>query len=86
VIRTGRDARVVLALGQGRFATRPVETGLESGDRIAIRSGLAAGEAVVVSGQFLIDSESSVRASLARLDTAPAPDAHAGHGKAEQPR
>lgn len=86
VIRTGRDARVVLALGDGRFATRPVVTGLESGERIAIRSGLAAGEEVVVSGQFLIDSESSVRASLGRLETAPPPDAHAGHGATEQQR
>lgn len=88
VIRTGRDARVVLALGEGRFATRPVVTGLESGDRIAIRSGLSAGEEVVVSGQFLIDSESSVRASLGRLDAAPAAaaGAHAGHGTSEQPQ
>jgi Cu(I)/Ag(I) efflux system membrane fusion protein len=86
VIRTGRGERVVVALGEGRFGSREVVTGLESGDRVEIRSGLAAGEEVVVSGQFLIDSESSIRSSLGRLPEAPAAagrDPHAGHGAAE---
>lgn len=71
VIRTGRGERVVLALGEGRFAAREVVTGLESGDRVEIRSGLVAGDEVVVSGQFLIDSESNVRSSLSRLESKP---------------
>lgn len=77
VIRTGRGERVVVVLGDGRFATREVVTGLESGDRVEIRQGLAAGDEVVVSGQFLIDSESTVRSSLSRLETSSAADPQA---------
>ena len=42
--------------------------GIESGDRLEIKSGLDEGDAVVVSAQFLIDSESSLKASLQRMD------------------
>lgn len=82
VIRDGREERVVVALGDGRFAPRRVVTGLESGERIAVLEGLQAGEQVVVAGQFMIDSESSLRSALDRLDAsgaAAAPDPHAGH-------
>ena len=67
VIRGGSMNRVVVALGDGRFKARPVRLGIESGDRIAIRSGLEAGETVVVSGQFLIDSESNIDSALKRM-------------------
>jgi len=67
VIRTGAGARVVLALGEGRFRPAEVEAGLESGGQTEIIAGLAPGERVVVSGQFLIDSEASMDASLLRL-------------------
>jgi len=67
VIRTGRQERVVLALGEGRFRPAEVRTGLESGGRTEIIEGLAAGERIVVSGQFLIDSEASMDASLLRM-------------------
>jgi Cu(I)/Ag(I) efflux system membrane fusion protein len=72
VIRGGNIDRVVVALGEGRFRSRPVTLGIESGDRVAIRSGLEAGEEIVVSGQFLIDSESNIEAALARMDAADA--------------
>ena len=86
VIRTGVGARVVVALGAGRFQPRAVEVGIESGDRVEIVSGLTAGEQVVTSAQFLIDSEASLEAGLRNLDprgdaeadAAPA-DPHAGH-------
>jgi len=68
VIRGGTIDRVVLALGEGRFRSLPVTLGIESHDRVAIRSGLKAGEEIVVSGQFLIDSESNIEAALARMD------------------
>jgi Cu(I)/Ag(I) efflux system membrane fusion protein len=68
LIRGGKVNRVVLALGEGRFRTQPVDVGVESGDRVEIRSGLSAGELVVTSGQFLIDSESNIESALARLD------------------
>jgi Cu(I)/Ag(I) efflux system membrane fusion protein len=67
LIRGGAEDRVVIALGGGRFAPRRVVAGEESGERIAIREGLAAGEQVVVAGQFLIDSEANLRAGFGRL-------------------
>lgn len=67
LIRTGREARVVLALGEGRFTSRKVQAGMESGDWIEIVSGLKAGDKVVTSGQFLIDSEASLKASMQRM-------------------
>jgi Cu(I)/Ag(I) efflux system membrane fusion protein len=68
LIRTGRAERVILALGGGRFAARAVTSGRESGDDIEILGGLAPGEEVVVSGQFMLDSESQVRSSLRRYE------------------
>jgi Cu(I)/Ag(I) efflux system membrane fusion protein len=68
LIRGGSVDRVVIALGEGRFRAQPVEMGIESGDRVAIRKGISAGELVVVSGQFLIDSESNIEAALNRMD------------------
>jgi len=67
LIRSGTEERVVVALGDGRFAPRRVVAGLESGERVAITEGLAAGENVVVAGQFLLDSEANLRAGLGRL-------------------
>lgn len=67
VIRTGDGARVLLAHGEGRFDPVPVATGIESGDRTEILEGLALGDQVVVSAQFLLDSEASLQASLRRM-------------------
>lgn len=68
LIRTGNENnRVILALGSGRFRAQPVTPGIQSGGRVAILSGLTEGETVVTSGQFLIDSEASLKASLQRL-------------------
>ena len=67
LIRGGSIDRVVLALGDGRFRSRPVSVGIESGDRVAILDGLSAGDRVVTSGQFLIDSESNIESALMRL-------------------
>jgi len=75
VIRGGAQDRVVVALGEGRFAPRRVTVGRESGDRIEIRDGLAVGERVVVAGQFLLDSEANLRAGFGRLG-------HEDHGSA----
>lgn len=66
LIRGGRLDRVVLDTGDGRFQAVPVETGMESGDRVEILSGVEAGQSVVVSGQFLIDSEANLEAELLR--------------------
>jgi Cu(I)/Ag(I) efflux system membrane fusion protein len=63
----GHD-RVILSLGKGRFQPQKIVTGIESGDQIAILSGLAENDVVVTSAQFLLDSESNIQAGLNRLD------------------
>lgn len=60
VIRTGRRTLVMLALGEGRFLPAEVRTGREANGQTEILAGLAEGEKVVTSGQFLIDSEASL--------------------------
>lgn len=75
LIRSGRTDRVILALGEGRFRAVNVIAGMESGDWIEIREGLQEGDQVVVSGQFLIDSEASIKASALRMQSAAATDA-----------
>ncbi len=81
VIRGGALDRVVVAIGDGRFRAQAVEVGIESGDRIEILHGIAANDEIVVSGQFLIDSESNIESALSRMDSEseqPAED-HSGH-------
>jgi RND family efflux transporter MFP subunit len=53
---------VFVDLGDGRFAPRAVEIAENFGDRIAVSKGLSAGERVVASGNFLLDSEFRMRA------------------------
>jgi len=60
LIRTGQSERVALALGQGRFDICPVVAGFETGGNVEILKGLGAGQRVVVSSLFLIDSEASI--------------------------
>ncbi|HET7765949.1 MAG TPA: efflux RND transporter periplasmic adaptor subunit [Burkholderiales bacterium] len=67
VIRTGERSVVIVAEGEGRFRQQDVELGFESGGRVEIRKGLSEGDKVVVSGQFLIDSEASLRATGTRM-------------------
>lgn len=68
---------------------RPVRAGIEAGERVEIVAGLEPSEQVVTSAQFLLDSESSVRASLQRLTASPAPvesaSSHAGHADPAKP-
>lgn len=67
LIRTGEGDRVILALGEGRFKPAAVRPGMETSDRVEIVDGIDEGADVVVSSQFLIDSESSLRAALMRM-------------------
>jgi len=71
VIRGGKGSRVVIALGDGRFRSQSVLVGIESGDRVAIRRGLNAGDQVVTSAQFLLDSESNIESALQRMEPQP---------------
>ncbi len=67
LIRSSEGDRVVLALGEGRFRPARVIAGIEAEGFVEILGGLNEGEAIVTSGQFLIDSEASLDASLLRL-------------------
>ena len=79
IIRTGTAERVILRTGAGTFKPRLITTGLRDafgeGGRTEVVQGLAPGEEVVASAQFLIDSESALSAGLMRMaptDNAPA--------------
>ena len=73
VIQTGTRSVVMVAEDGGRFRPVEVETGIESGGQTAIRKGLQAGQRVVVSSQFLIDSEASLKAVESRLNRSETP-------------
>lgn len=79
IIRTGSAERVILKTGEGTFKPRLITTGLRDnfgeGGRTEVVQGLAPGEEVVASAQFLIDSESALSAGLMRM--APTDDAPA---------
>ena len=81
VIRTGKRAIVMAAGAGGRFQPVEVQLGREDGDRTEILAGLAEGQKVVASGQFLIDSE----ASLAGIQAQPLGSAPAGGPPGPQP-
>jgi Cu(I)/Ag(I) efflux system membrane fusion protein len=57
VIRDNRGASVWVLAGSNKFKNKMVETGLENNDRIEIKSGLQAGDIVVISGAYLLNSE-----------------------------
>lgn len=98
VLDTGTRQMVLVQSAPGRFAPREVTLGRRAGDRMEVLGGLADGEAVVVSANFLIDAESNLQSALqglgGRADAAPASDAgtptnagdaHAGHVPATEP-
>jgi Cu(I)/Ag(I) efflux system membrane fusion protein len=73
VIHTGKRTVVIVAEDGGKFRPVDVETGRESTDMTEIRKGLSSGQKVVASGQFLIDSEASLKTTLTRLESAQSP-------------
>jgi Cu(I)/Ag(I) efflux system membrane fusion protein len=68
LIRTGSQSRVVLAKGEGRFKSIAVKVGRIGESQVEILSGLEAGDRIVISAQFLIDSESSKTSDFRRMD------------------
>ena len=68
VLKNGQGRHVVVSLGEGRFEPRRVRIGLISDGWTEVLSGLDGGEDIVVSGQFLIDSESALRESFRKLE------------------
>jgi Cu(I)/Ag(I) efflux system membrane fusion protein len=67
VLRTGQRNLVVVAEKDGRFSPREVRLGSEGEGRVEVLSGLEAGERIVTSAQFLIDSESNLREAVQKL-------------------
>jgi Cu(I)/Ag(I) efflux system membrane fusion protein len=67
VIRSGLREQVFLVRAPGKFEPREVEVGLSGGGMTEIRQGLVPGDEVVVSAQFLIDSESKLREAAAKM-------------------
>ncbi|SBS33463.1 Cation efflux system protein CusB precursor [Marinomonas aquimarina] len=67
VIRGAKQNRVVLALGEGRFKSVEVQVGAFSDEQAEILAGLQAGDRVVTSAQFLLDSESSKTSDFKRM-------------------
>jgi Cu(I)/Ag(I) efflux system membrane fusion protein len=95
VIQTGKRSVVIVEQGDGRFKPVDVELGAEANGQTEVRKGLQEGQKVVASGQFLIDSEASLKGFEARMEgpsqaavstPAPSPAAvqtHHGVGKVE---
>lgn len=83
LIATGVATRVIVADGSGHFRPVVVRTGLSADGYTAILAGLDGGERIVVSGQFLIDSEASLSGALDRLDSgspvSPPAEGHRDH-------
>jgi Cu(I)/Ag(I) efflux system membrane fusion protein len=71
VIMTGERSAVIVARKDGGFDVANVTIGAEADGRTAILSGLTEGQSVVVSGQFLIDSEASLKSTAGRMATGP---------------
>ncbi|MFL6636565.1 MAG: efflux RND transporter periplasmic adaptor subunit [Massilia sp.] len=84
VIQTGTRSVVFVASGDGKFAPVEVETGSEANGQTEIRSGLSSGQKVVASGQFLVDSEASLKGAIARMGDAAAAPTHRGRGRVEK--
>jgi Cu(I)/Ag(I) efflux system membrane fusion protein len=66
IIRTGKRTLVMLALPGGRYQPAEVQIGGSAGEKTEILAGLSAGERIVASGEFLIDSEASLSGVRAR--------------------
>ncbi len=87
IIATGKRNVVIMADDHHRFYPAEVKIGREGNGKTEILSGLKVGEKVVTSGQFMIDSEASLKSVLARMEsqnkmsTAPV---HEAHGKVEK--
>jgi Cu(I)/Ag(I) efflux system membrane fusion protein len=72
VIRTGTRAVAIVRRADGAFEPREVQLGADQGDTVEVTRGLAEGDQVVASGQFLIDSEARLKSVLGAMAAAPA--------------
>ncbi|MEL7968138.1 efflux RND transporter periplasmic adaptor subunit [Vreelandella neptunia] len=83
LIRTGRRTLVMVAEGEGKYRPIEVRTGRETGGKTEVFEGLEENQQVVASGQFLLDSEASLRGLTAQMNqpvSAPEPALHEAEG------
>lgn len=83
VLDTGSRQAVLVDKGDGRFEPREIKLGRRGGGYIEVRDGLADGEAVVTSANFLIDAESNLKAALKGFADAAPPGSDAGQATGE---
>lgn len=83
VLDTGSRQAVLVDKGDGRFEPREIKLGRRGGGYVEVRDGLADGEAVVTSANFLIDAESNLKAALKGFADAAPPASDAGHATGE---
>ncbi len=83
VIHGGKNQTVLVQLGEGRFEPREVKLGIEGNDYVEVLAGVGEGEKVVVAANFLIDSESNLKAAFGSMSASPAnaspATGHEGH-------
>jgi len=75
VIHSGSRNIAVVSLGSGYFEPRELTLGVSAGGYVEVKEGVSAGEIIVVSSQFLIDSESSLKAAVEQLKSSERPAA-----------
>lgn len=83
VLDTGSRQAILVDKGDGRFEPREIKLGRRGGGYVEVRDGLADGEAVVTSANFLIDAESNLKAALKGFADAAPPASDAGHATGE---
>jgi RND family efflux transporter MFP subunit len=80
VLRSGEKNTVFVALEGGRFEPRAVTLGARAdGDRYEVLAGLKEGERVVISGQFMLDSESQLREAIQKMQRPGGPEQSLAH-------
>ncbi len=85
IIHSGRRTLAIVATGGGYFEPRGVRLGAAADDYVEILEGLHEGEKLVISSQFLIDSESNLKAAIQQLQAGPAGDSMASSREGSVP-
>lgn len=79
ILKSSEGDFVIVVLGEGRFRPQKIHTGIHNKGRTEVVHGLREGEKIVVSSQFLIDSESALRESFRKLEKMQTGGGHAHH-------
>lgn len=80
VVRSGQSERVFVVRAPGKFEPTAVELGYQSGGQVAVLDGINEGDEVVVSAQFLVDSESSLREATQKMTEMPSAPSDSSDG------